>query len=161
LIRRGEKEVVESLLAAGHEPAVRRFDRKTETAESSAMVLGVEVARIVKSMVFSTQGEPVVVLIPGNRRADMRAVARVLGVKKVRMADPQVVQEWTGFTVGTVPPVGHLREIPVLMDEGIPRDGDIYPAAGENNNAFETTFEMLQKLTGAKVCKISKEVTSG
>ncbi len=116
MIRRGEKEVVESLLAAGHEPAVRRFDWKTETAESSAMVLGVEVARIVKSMVFSTQGEPVVVLIPGNRRADMRAVARVLGVKKVRMADPQVVQEWTGFTVGTVPPVGHLREIPVLMD---------------------------------------------
>ena len=72
-----------------------------------------------------------------------------------------LVQEWTGFTVGAVPPVGHLRQIPVLMDEGIPKDGDIYPAAGENNNAFKTTFEILQKLTGAKVCKISKEVTSG
>jgi Cys-tRNA(Pro) deacylase len=158
LIGRGEKEVIESLLAAGHEPAVRRFDRKTETAESSAMVLGVEVARIVKSMVFSTQGEPVVALIPGNLRADMRAVARVLGVKKVRMADPQMVQEWTGFTVGAVPPIGHLREIPVLMDEGIPRDGNIYPAAGENNNAFETTFDKLREMTGAKVCAISKEV---
>jgi Cys-tRNA(Pro) deacylase len=122
------------------------------------MVLGVEVARIVKSMVFSTQGEPVVALIPGNLRADMRAVARVLGVKKVRMADPQMVQEWTGFTVGAVPPIGHLREIPVLMDEGIPRDGNIYPAAGENNNAFETTFDKLREMTGAKVCAISKEV---
>jgi Cys-tRNA(Pro) deacylase len=158
LIRRGEKEVVEILLAAGHEPAVRRFDLKTETAESSAAALGVEKARIVKSLVFSSQDEPVVALIPGNLRADMRAVARVLGVKKVRMADPRMVQEWTGFTVGAVPPVGYLRDVPVLMDEGIPQDGNIYPAAGEINNAFETTFEMLQKLTGAKVCRISKEV---
>ena len=158
MIPRGEKEVIESLLAAGHEPAVRRFDLKTETAESSAAALGVEVARIVKSLVFSAQGEPAVALIPGNRRADMRAVARILGVKKVRMADPQMVQEWTGFTVGAVPPIGHLRQILVLMDEGIPRDGDIYPAAGENNNAFQTSFKMLQKLTNAKVCSISKVV---
>lgn len=160
MIPRGEKEVVEALLAAGHEPAVRRFDRKTETAELCALELGVEIARIVKSMVFSAQGEPVVALIPGNRRADMKAVARLLGVKKVRMADPQMVQEWTGFTVGAVSPVGHLRGIPVLMDEGIPRDGDIYPAAGEVNNAFETTFDKLQAMTGAKVCGISKVVNS-
>ena len=158
---RGENKVVEFLLAAGHEPAVRRFDQKTETAEDSAMMLGVEVARIVKSMVFSAQGEPLIALIPGNRRADMRAIARVFEVKKVRMADPKMVQEWTGFTVGTVPPVGHLQKIPVLMDEEVPQDGNIFPAAGENNNAFETTFEKLRKMTGAKVCKISKEVTSG
>jgi len=157
---RGEKEVVESLLAAGHEPAVRRFDRKTETAEDSAMMIGVEVARIVKSMVFSAQGEPVVALIPGDRRADMRAIARFWNVKKVRMADPQMVREWTGFTVGAVPPIGHLQKIPVLMDEEVPRDGNIYPAAGENNNAFETTFEKLREMTGAKVCRISKEVNS-
>ena len=154
---RGEKEVIESLLAAGHEPAVRRFDRTTETAESSALALGVEVARIVKSMVFSAQGEPVVALISGDRRADMRAIARTLDVRKVRMADPGMVLEWTGFAVGTVPPIGYLREIPVLVDENLPQDGNIYPAAGENNNAFETTFKMLQELTGAKVCKISKE----
>ena len=152
----GEKQVVEALLAAGHEPAVRRFELTTETAESSAMALGVQEARIVKSLVFSAQGEPVVALLPGNRRADMKVVARILGVKKVRMADPDMVQEWTGFTVGAVPPVGHLRKILVLMDDRIPTDGNIYPAAGEINNAFETNFEMLQEITGAKVCAISK-----
>jgi prolyl-tRNA editing enzyme YbaK/EbsC (Cys-tRNA(Pro) deacylase) len=44
----------------------------------------------------------------------------------------------------------------ILMDEGLPRDGFIYPAAGELNNAFETTFEDLAKMTGAKVCSIAK-----
>jgi Cys-tRNA(Pro) deacylase len=157
LILRGEREVVESLLAAGHDPAVRRFEQKTETAESSAKALGVERERIVKSLVFSAQGDPVIALVPGDRRADFRAVAGVLGVKKVRMAEPGMVQEWTGFTVGAVPPVGHLHKIPVLMDEGIPRDGYIYPAAGEVNNAFETTFDRLLEMTGARVCRISKE----
>jgi len=156
LTPRGEKEVIESLLAAGHEPVVRRFDRMTETAESSAMALGVEVARIVKSMVFSCSDEPVVALIPGNRRADLKAIARIMVVKKVRMADPRRVQEWTGFTVGTVPPVGYLREILVLIDENLPQDGNIYPAAGKNNNAFETTFGKLCEITGGRVCSISK-----
>ena len=155
---RGEKEVIEALTAAGHEPAVRRFEQKTETAESSASALGVETARIVKSLVFSAQGTPVVALVPGDRRADMKAVARVIGVKKVRMADPDMVMKETGFIVGAVSPVGHLKKIPILMDDQIPRDGNIYPAAGEINNAFETTFEMLRDLTGAKVCRISKEV---
>jgi len=157
LIPSGEKEVMDALLAAGHEPAVRRFGRETATAESSAKALGVEPARIVKTLVFSAGGEPCIALVPGNRRADMKAVAGVLGAKKVRMADPRMVLEWTGFVVGSVPPVAHLKEIRILMDEGIPREGNIYPAAGEINNAFETTFDKLRGITGAKVCGISKE----
>lgn len=158
MVPRGEREVVLALLAAGQEPAVRRFDHKTATAESSALALGVETERIVKSMVFSVEGEPVVALLPGNLRADMKAAATALKVKKVRLADPQAVQKWTGFVVGAVPPVGHLKKIPVLMDDRIPRDGNIYPAAGEINNAFETSFEILKQITNAKVCRISKKV---
>lgn len=157
MIQQGEKRVIDALIAAGHEPAVRRFKQKTESAESSAKALGVGIDRIVKSLIFKAQGEPVIALIPGHRKADLKAVAGVLGIKRVQMADPEAVEEWTGFIVGAVPPVGHLRKIPVLMDEMIPMDGDIYPAAGEVNNAFETTFEKLQKITGAKVCNISKE----
>ena len=157
LVLRGEKEVIEALTAAGHEPAVRRFDQKTETAASSASALGVETARIVKSLVFSAQGKPVLALVPGDRRADMKAVAKVIGVKKVRMADPDMVMEETGFVVGAVSPVGHGKKIQILMDEALPKDGSIYPAAGEINNAFETTFEMLRQITNAIVCRISKE----
>lgn len=149
--------MVQSLVAAGLEPAVSRFNRGTETAEASARELGVERARIVKSLVFSAEGKPVVALLPGDRRADMKAVARLLGVRKVRLADPDMVLEWTGFRVGAVPPVAHARPVPILMDEALPRDGKIYPAAGETNNAFETSFEILQKITGAIVGPISKE----
>jgi Cys-tRNA(Pro) deacylase len=153
---RGEKDVLEALLAAGYEPVVSRFDSSSETAEASATLLGVETVRIVKSLIFAAKGEPVVALVPGDRRADMKGVAAELGVKKVRFASPEMVLEWSGFQVGAVPPVGHLHPMTILMDEGLPRDGFIYPAAGELNNAFETTFEDLAEMTGAKICSISK-----
>jgi Cys-tRNA(Pro) deacylase len=157
---RGEKDVLEALLAAGYEPVVSRFDSSSETAEASAALLGVETVRIVKSLIFVAKGaakeKPVVALVPGDRRADMKAVAAELGVKKVRFASPEMVLEWSGFQVGAVPPVGHIHPMTILMDEGLPRDGFIYPAAGELNNAFETTFEDLAKMTGARVCSISK-----
>ncbi len=55
---RGEKDVLDALLAAGHEPVVSSFESLSETAESSAALLGVDRNRIVKSLVFSA-GEPV------------------------------------------------------------------------------------------------------
>jgi Cys-tRNA(Pro) deacylase len=156
-VLRGEKEVVQTLLAAGCEPTISRFERGMETASDSARELGVGLNRIVKSLVFVHEGEPVIVLLPGDRKADMKAVARVLGARKITLADPERVLEWTGFPVGAVPPLGHKRNITILMDDMIPVKGSIYPAAGETNNAFETSFRDLLELTGAKVVKISKE----
>ncbi len=157
---RGEKDVLEALLAAGYEPVVSRFESSSETAEASAALIGVKTVRIVKSLIFVAKGaakeKPVVALVPGDRRADMKAVAAELGVKKVRFASPEMVLEWSGFQVGAVPPVGHLHPMTILMDEGLPRDGYIYPAAGELNNAFEITFQKLVEVTGARVCTISK-----
>ena len=152
----GEKEVVGALLASGCEPVVSRFRQSIETVHSSSRELGVGPDRIVKSLVFSTGEEPVIALLPGDKKADLKTVARILGKRKIRLADPDLVLEWTGFPVGAVPPLGHRRKIPILMDEGIPPDGFIYPAAGEINNAFRTTFSELKKVTGAKVCAISK-----
>lgn len=154
---RGEREVVEALRAAGYEPVVSRFGRLTETAQAAARELGVPAKRIVKSLVFSCGDRMVVALLPGDRRADMRAAARAVNVKRIRLADPDLVLQWTGFPVGAVPPLGHAENVPILMDERIPREGSIFPAAGEKNNVFETTFEDLLNLTGAKVCRISKE----
>ena len=157
LVYPGEKRVLEALAAAGFIPAVSRFARGTETAEASAREIGVHVSRIIKSMVVSADGKPVLALLPGDRRADLKAIARFVDARKVRLALPEQVIDWTGFPVGAVPPVGHVKPLRVLLDENIPVDGDIYPAAGEKNNAFKTTFPNLLEITGGTVCGISKE----
>ena len=154
---RGEKQVLEFLLAAGLEPAVSRFVRGTETAEATARELGVPVCRIVKSLVFDADGAPLVALLPGDRRAHTASIRRLTGAGKIRFADPEKVLEWTGYEVGAVPPVAHRRPTLVLVDDAIPSEGDIFPAAGEKNNAFRTSFEELVRLTGGRVCAISIE----
>jgi len=158
---RGEKEVIQALEVLGCRPVVSRFPRGTKTARSSSTELGVGLERIVKSIVLDTGDGPAIALLPGDRRVDTKKAAGILGAKKARLADPESVLEWTGFPVGAVPPLGHRKRIPVLMDEKIPSDGFIYPAAGKTNNAFRTTFQELREVTEATVCGISKEEGTG
>lgn len=157
----GERAVIRALKERGCEPVVSRFKRSTETAKAASEELGIGVERIVKSIVLSAAGNPVIALLPGNRRVDVKKAAGVLGAGKVRLADPGSVLEWTGYPVGAVPPLGHRKKIPVLMDGQIPSEGFIFPSAGETTNVFRTTFRDLERLTGAKVCGISKEQEEG
>lgn|GEM_PF-1668025 len=157
----GEKEVIRALEERDCEPVVSRFERSTETAMAASEELGVGVERIVKSIVLSAAGDPVIALLPGNRRVDFKKAAGVLGAGKVRLANPGSVLEWTGYPVGAVPPLGHRKKFPVLMDRQIPAEGNIYPSAGETTNVFKTTFQELERLTGAQVCGISKEQEEG
>ncbi|UCF31596.1 MAG: YbaK/EbsC family protein [bacterium] len=159
--RLGEKDVIRALLAAGHEPAVSVFDQGTETAEAAARELDVDVSRIIKSMVFTVDGAPVLALLPGDTRADTKAIKKLLKAKKVRLADPDKVLQWTGYPVGAVPPVGHASPLPVLLDLSIAGGGKIYPAAGEMNNLFETTLEKLLGMTGGTLCAISRPREGG
>ena len=153
---RGEEEVVRALKVLGCKAEVSRFPEGTETAEASSTALGVGLERIVKSIVLDAGSGPAIALLPGDRKVDTKKAARVLGVKKARLAAPESVLEWTGFPVGAVPPLGHRQKIRVLMDQRIPSEGFIYPAAGRINNAFRTTFKELREVTDAQVCGISK-----
>src|SRR5438874_1286534 len=63
----------------------------TSTAQLAAAALGTDVSAIVKSLLFLADGEPVLVLTSGDRKVDVKALARELGVKKVRMATPEEV----------------------------------------------------------------------
>ncbi|MBN2720576.1 MAG: YbaK/EbsC family protein [Proteobacteria bacterium] len=157
----GEKELISALEERGCEPVISRFERSTETARAASEELGVGVERIVKSIVLSAAQGPVIALLPGNRRVDLKKAAGVLGAGKVRLADPESVLEWTGYPVGAVPPLGHRKRLPVLMDGQIPAEGFIFPSAGETTNVFKTTFQELERLTGAQVCGISKEQEEG
>lgn len=113
------------------------------------------VQRIIKSMVFSVDRAPVLVLLPGDRKADFSSISELLGARKVRLAFPEQVVKWTGFPVGAVPPLGHSSPITVILDDDIEREGSIYPAAGEKNNAFETSFDELLNITGGSVKRVS------
>ena len=83
---------------------IRRFAVTTRTAPDAAREIGCSVAEIVKSLVFVADGEPVVVLCPGDRRVDEALVAGALGAAVVRRARADEAKLATGYSIGGVPP---------------------------------------------------------
>jgi prolyl-tRNA editing enzyme YbaK/EbsC (Cys-tRNA(Pro) deacylase) len=136
---------------------VQRFDAPTRTAEEAAAVVGCELGAIVKSLCFEVDGKPVLVLVAGDRQADSKALRRIYGVskRKVHIARPSLVEEATGYEVGGVPPVGHVSQLPVLIDRSLSRFGVVYAAAGTPNSLFAIQYEALVEATGGEVHELS------
>ena len=67
------------------------------------------------------------------------------------MANPEDVKIQTGYTIGGVSPVGHLKLVKILIDNSLERFIDLYAAAGHPNCVFKINFKNLQKITNGEV----------
>ena len=152
----GVEEVRQFLTVHGLETRIHTFAESTENAYLAAQALGVELGQIVKSVMFLADGEPVLVLMSGDMNVDTKKLKKLLGVRKVRMADAETVLKITGYVVGAVPPVAHRQAIDTHLDESLNRFAKIYPAGGTTSNMFATTFEELRSLSKAKVISVAK-----
>ncbi len=98
------ERVTAFLREAAAEARVEEFPEGTPTAQAAADAVGCELRKIVKSLVFDCDGRPVLAMVPGDRRADARKVARAAGAERARVAGPEQVEELTGFEPGAVAP---------------------------------------------------------
>ncbi len=106
------------------------------TAAEAAAALGCDVGQIVKSLVFTRDGEPVVVLCAGDRRVGSER----LGLHR---ASADEVRAATGFAIGGIPPLGHDRPLATLIDESLRRYATVWCAAGTPHAVFEVETEAL------------------
>jgi prolyl-tRNA editing enzyme YbaK/EbsC (Cys-tRNA(Pro) deacylase) len=119
------------------------------TAALAASALGVEVGRIVKSLVFLRDEQPVLVLCAGDRRVD----AERLGLAP---AKADVVRAATGFSIGGLPPLGHDTELPTTIDESLRRFAVVWAAAGTPHDVFGIEVEaLIDAIPGAQVVPVS------
>jgi len=127
----------------------------TRSAAEAAAALGVELGAIVKSLVFTIGGDPVMALVAGDRQCDTKALRQVLGLSgKVKRPDADAVRAATGFAIGGVSPLAHTTDIPVAIDASLRRFDAVYAAAGHPHCIFPTTLDELEKLTGGMVSDI-------
>jgi prolyl-tRNA editing enzyme YbaK/EbsC (Cys-tRNA(Pro) deacylase) len=126
------------------------------TVEDASKVVGVPAEEILKSLVFLVDGCPVLALMSGANRVDIRAVARAAEGGKVKMASPEYVLEHFGFRVGGVPPTGYPTRIPALLDEDLFRYPVVWAAAGTDHAFFPIEPERLLALTGGLKVSLKK-----
>lgn len=147
-LHRNAVRVQEALAAAGSPARVVEFEESTRTAEEAAAVLGIEVGQIAKSIVFVSEGEPVLVIAAGDHRVDLEKAARVAGVERLERADANLVREATGYPIGGVPPIGHERVLRIVIDGTLGRFAEVWAAAGTPRAVFPTSLQELERMTG-------------
>jgi prolyl-tRNA editing enzyme YbaK/EbsC (Cys-tRNA(Pro) deacylase) len=141
-------EGFEGLLAElGVTGEVKALPESAKTATLAAAQVGCEVGAIANSLIFSADGQPLLVMTSGAHRVDTARVAGLLGVAAVSRADAKSVREWTGQAIGGVAPVGHPRPIRTLVDTWLEKYGQIWAAAGHPHTVFPTTYAELVRIT--------------
>lgn len=149
----------QAALDLGVDINIVEFEQSTRTAAEAAAAIGCDVAQIVKSLCFSANGQPVMALVSGDNQLDKRKLAGLLDVsrKKVRRADADVVRQATGYSIGGVPPFGHVEAMPVFVDEDLLRYETVWAAAGTPNSVFAVAPERLVALASGTVADLRQE----
>ena len=144
---------------------ITKFDSKLKifvlestarTAEEAANSLKCEVGAIVKSLLFRTNDTFLICLIAGDKRCSLNKLKKILDKKDVSMANTDEVKVNTGFSIGGVAPVGHLKKLNILIDKSLSRFQYIYGAAGHPDCVFKITYSELIKLTNGSEKEVIK-----
>lgn len=143
--------------AAGLTIAIQRFPEGTRTAGDAARAVGCTVAQIVKSLVFEVDGKPVIALISGADRLDPQRLASALEAQRVERPDGDAVRAATGYAIGGVPPIGHVRPLPILMDRRLLEHAVVWAAAGRPDAVFSVEPRDLLRASGAILADLAIE----
>jgi Cys-tRNA(Pro) deacylase len=132
------------------------LDKSARTAQDAATALGCNVGAIVKSLLFKTNDSFLLCLVAGDKRASLNKIKKTINKKDVSMANPEDVKSQTGYTIGGVSPIGHLKQIEIIIDNSLERFNELFAAAGHPNCVFKINFTNIQKITNGKVENITE-----
>ena len=144
---------------------IKKFDSKLEvlilettarTAQDAASSLKCEVGAIVKSLLFRANGNFLICLIAGDRRCSLNKLKKILEKKDVSMANADEVKENTGFSIGGVAPIAHIKKLDILVDKSLNRFENVFGAAGHPNCVFKINYSQLIKITNGTEKEISE-----
>lgn len=135
---------------------ILELDESSATVELAAQALGCEPGRIAKTLSFSVNGRPILIVAAGDAKIDNAKYKAQFGVK-ARMLTPDEVETLVGHAVGGVCPFAVNAGVTVYLDASLKRFQTVYPACGSGNSAIELTIPELEQYSGfvswIDVCK--------
>ena len=132
------------------------LENSARTAQDAAKALDCDVGAIVKSLLFKTGDGFILCLVAGDKRCSLNKLKKIKDEKNISMASPEDVKAQTGYTIGGVSPIGHLKKIEIIIDNSLERFNELFAAAGHPNCVFKINFRDIQKITNGKVEDITE-----
>lgn len=133
-----------------HDPAAESFGLE------AAQALGVEPARVFKTLLVDTGAGLAVGVVPVDCTMDLKAIASALGSKKVSMADPVAAERSSGYVVGGISPIGQKRALRTVVDESAFGHETILVSGGRRGLDLELSPNDLVTATGAGRAAIAR-----
>lgn len=136
---------------------IREFDVSSATVELAAVAVGVEGARIAKSLSFKVNEEPIIIVAAGDAKVD-NAKYKAQFHTKAKMLTHEEAHTLIGHDVGGVCPFALPENVKVYLDVSLKRFETVFPAAGSDSSAIELTCEELERYSSnfqawVDVCK--------
>ena len=136
---------------------IREFDVSSATVELAAVAVGVEGARIAKSLSFKVNEEPIIIVAAGDAKVD-NAKYKAQFHTTAKMLTHEEAHTLIGHDVGGVCPFALPENVKVYLDVSLKRFETVFPAAGSDSSAIELTCEELERYssnfqTWVDVCK--------
>ena len=143
--------------SVGMENRIMEFPVSSATVELAAQALDCAPCRIAKTLSFSVNGSPILVVTAGDTKIDNPKYKAQFGIK-AKMLTPEDVVQLIGHAVGGVCPFAVKEGVAVYLDSSMKRFSTVFPACGSSNSAIEMTMEDLERHSGftawVDVCKI-------
>ena len=130
------------------------LDTTARTAKDAAISLSCEVGAIVKSLVFRADDTFLICLVAGDKRCSLNKLKKIIDKKDVCMANADEVKVNTGFSIGGVAPIAHLKKLNILIDQSLSRFTNVFAAAGHPNSIFKIEYNQLDQITKGEIKEI-------
>ncbi|MBN6034488.1 Cys-tRNA(Pro) deacylase [Amycolatopsis sp. 195334CR] len=144
-----KQKITHKLHAYEHDP------RHESYGGEAAEILGLDPARVFKTLVAEVDGKLTVGVVPVTGSLDLKALAAAVGGKKARMADATAAQRATGYVRGGISPLGQRSRLPVVIDSSVSQYDTVHCSAGRRGLEMELAPEDLIRLTNATVAPIA------
>jgi len=129
-------------------------------SEKISVIRGNRPEQAAKAMVLDMRGggsgrRNVLAILPGNRKLDFAAVAKVFEARKCGFASPQSAEELTGCTMGAVPPFSLNPGLSVVVDEDLLANDTLFFNAGRLDRSMELDTKDWIAVAQPRVAKIA------
>jgi Cys-tRNA(Pro)/Cys-tRNA(Cys) deacylase len=136
---------------------VVKYEHIEKGAEFAAGATGFPLGRTVKTLVVYLEGcNYCLALVPGDRRLDLKQLARVLEVKRAAMADTAAAERLTGYLVGGISPFGTKQALAAVMEKQIREHEEVLINAGQRGTMLKMAPEDIVKALGCRVASIAR-----
>ena len=126
------------------------------TSEQAAAVRGLSIEQGAKSLLFKTkEGEFVLTVMPGNKRADSKALKALLHTKSLRFATPEEVMAQMGCAIGSCYPFGVVVHLQTLIDPSLGHNTTISFNPGRHDRSITLAYKDYERLAQGMVVQIT------